>query len=308
MRSDNGQLMVTVICMTYNHELYIRECLEGFVSQITTFPYEVFVHDDASTDNTALIIREYESKYPHLFRVVYESENHYQKKDGSLSRIVREACKGKYVAFCEGDDYWTDPYKLQKQCDILESHPELNICTHEVGILRDNKIISQKAPRDSECIIPVEEVIMGDGGFVGTNSILMRTNVLSKYKLFEFTMLDYFMQISGSIPNGMYYINEQMSIYRRNSFGSWTQRVHSDKKNEEEHDQLLKKAFDSLNAETDFKYDGVIKEHYIKNEFIKLCGNPNRTIWEKQYRKYLFNMSFKERIRVVLRLLIRHKA
>ncbi|TGY67494.1 glycosyltransferase [Phocaeicola sartorii] len=114
--------LVTIQCLTYNHEPYIRQCLEGFVMQQTDFCFEVIVHDDASTDGTANIIREYEQKYPDIIKPIYEKENQYSKHDDSLIRIINEHTRGKYIAFCEGDDYWIDSLKLQKQVDFLEEH------------------------------------------------------------------------------------------------------------------------------------------------------------------------------------------
>ncbi|MDZ7821454.1 MAG: glycosyltransferase [Candidatus Marinimicrobia bacterium] len=114
--------------MTYNHEKFIRDAIEGFLMQKTSFPVEILIHDDASTDSTADIIREYERKYPHLIKPVYQLENQYSKKRGLITKIQNERTQGKYVAKCEGDDYWTDPGKLQKQVDFLESHPDHVLC------------------------------------------------------------------------------------------------------------------------------------------------------------------------------------
>lgn len=126
--------LVAIKCLVYNHEPYLRDCLEGFVMQQTNFPFVAIVHDDASTDNSAAIIREYEEKYPDIIKPIYEAENQYSKRDGSVGRIMDEAIDAtgaKYVAMCEGDDYWTDPLKLQKQVDFLEANPEYVICSHK---------------------------------------------------------------------------------------------------------------------------------------------------------------------------------
>lgn len=120
-------LMVTIRCTAYNHEPYIRDCLEGFVMQKTNFRFEAIVHDDASIDGTAAIIREYAEKYPDIIKPIFESENQYSKHDGSLNRIMNAHTCGRYVAYCEGDDYWTDPLKLQKQFDILEKNPNITM-------------------------------------------------------------------------------------------------------------------------------------------------------------------------------------
>ena len=128
------QPLVTIQCITYNHEPYIRQCLEGFVMQKTNFKFEAIVHDDASTDKTADIVREYAEKYPDIIKPIYETENQYSKSDGSLGRIMNAHTKGKYIALCEGDDYWTDPLKLQKQVDFLEANPEYVLTCHRYKI------------------------------------------------------------------------------------------------------------------------------------------------------------------------------
>ena len=129
--------LVVIKCLVYNHEPYLRDCLEGFVMQQTNFPFVAIVHDDASTDGSAAIIREYEEKYPDIIKPIYETENQYSKRDGSLMRIMNtaiDATGAKYVAMCEGDDYWTDPLKLQKQVDFMEVHSEYSITGHRYKI------------------------------------------------------------------------------------------------------------------------------------------------------------------------------
>ena len=116
-----NKILVSIKCAVYNHEPYLRQCLDGFVMQKTNFRFEAIVHDDASTDGSAAIIREYAEKYPDIIKPIYETENQYSKHDGSVDRIMDAVCKGKYIAICEGDDYWIDPLKLQKQVDMLNS-------------------------------------------------------------------------------------------------------------------------------------------------------------------------------------------
>ena len=144
MNVNNRPLMVTIRCITYNHEPYIRQCLESFVMQKTNFRFEAIVHDDASTDGTAAIIREFAEKYPEIIKPIYETENQYSKHDGSLARILNEHTHGKYVALCEGDDYWIDPNKLQIQVDFLESHPEYTMCFHNAFVCFGQVFNSEK--------------------------------------------------------------------------------------------------------------------------------------------------------------------
>ena len=129
-KMEDSGLKVTIQCTVYNHESFLRQCMDGFVMQKTNFRFEAIVHDDASTDGSAAIIREYAEKYPEIIKPIFEKENLYSKRDGSLRRVMYANTHGKYVAICEGDDYWTDPYKLQKQVDFLESHPGYVMCSH----------------------------------------------------------------------------------------------------------------------------------------------------------------------------------
>ena len=134
MLNNQERLLVSIQCLVYNHEPYLRQCLDGFVMQKTNFKFEAIVHDDVSTDNSAAIIREYAEKYPDIIKPIFETENQYSKHDGSLDKIMADACNGKYIALCEGDDYWIDPLKLQKQVDFMESNIAFSMCFHMVDI------------------------------------------------------------------------------------------------------------------------------------------------------------------------------
>ena len=131
---ESEPIMVSIRCLVYNHEPYIRQCLDGFVMQKTNFRFEAIVHDDASTDGTAAIIREYAEKYPDIIKPIFETENQYSKGNGALRKIMDAHMRGKYIALCEGDDYWIDPLKLQKQVDFLVSHQDYTMCFHDVNI------------------------------------------------------------------------------------------------------------------------------------------------------------------------------
>ena len=124
------QPKVIIRCLVYNHERFLRDCLDGFVMQRTNFPFKAVVHDDCSTDSSAAIIREYAEKYPDIIEPIYEKENLYSKRDGSLRQAMDKATlnRSPYVAYCEGDDFWIDPDKLQKQVDYLDTHPDVSMC------------------------------------------------------------------------------------------------------------------------------------------------------------------------------------
>lgn len=124
------EITVSIFCTVYNHEKYLRKCLDGFVSQKTDFKYEVIVHDDASTDLSPKIIEEYYKKYPDIFVPVIQKQNQCSQKIAIADDILFPLSKGKYIALCEGDDYWCNKYKLQKQYEYMENHSECLCCLH----------------------------------------------------------------------------------------------------------------------------------------------------------------------------------
>lgn len=215
MTEDTRPLMVSIRCTVYNHEPYLRQCLDGFVMQTTNFRFEAIVHDDASTDNSASIIREYAEKYPDIIKPIYETENQYSKHDGSLSRIVNAACKGKYIAMCEGDDYWIDPYKLQKQVDFMEKHPDYGLVyTNFKERLGDNL-------RDGTFPI-IEEDCLNDyllkKGFIPTPTTLYRSQLLlqmdSEYAKMGFLLGDAALWIQIMHVSKIKRLSDITSVYR----------------------------------------------------------------------------------------------
>ena len=136
---------VSVCCITYNHSKFIGQALESFLNQNTSFSYEILVYDDASNDGTIDILKEYELKYPQIIRVFYSSENQYSQGVRLLNlRYNLPRARGKYIATCDGDDFWTDPLKLQKQVDFLESNPEVVMCFHGFDRLENDKSTDSK--------------------------------------------------------------------------------------------------------------------------------------------------------------------
>lgn len=124
------EVKVSVICLAYNHEKYIRRSLNSMLQQETNFKFELIIHDDCSTDTTRQIIQEYHDKYPEQIKVILQDENQYQKGVAIVEKFMLPVASGKYIAFCECDDYWTDAKKLQLQYDYMESHSNCSLCCH----------------------------------------------------------------------------------------------------------------------------------------------------------------------------------
>ncbi|HTL08435.1 MAG TPA: glycosyltransferase [Chitinophagaceae bacterium] len=149
--------LVSVCVLTYNHEHFIRQCLEGIMMQKTDFPFEVIVGEDCSTDKTASIVAEFEHLYPGVIKPVY------QQKNVGGGRNAYECCyprlSGKYIAICEGDDYWTDAHKLQKQVDFLELHNDVVLCFHRVDSVDENdRFLSSQAVSNEVTIFSSEDI------------------------------------------------------------------------------------------------------------------------------------------------------
>lgn len=143
-------VLVSVICATYNHVSFISQCLEGLVNQQTSFDYEILINDDASTDGTADIVRDYAVRYPGKIRAVLQRENQYSRGVEISIGILYPLAEGKYIAECEGDDYWTDSLKLQKQVDYLETHPEVPMCYTSAKVYNNDREAFDKGVAGSE--------------------------------------------------------------------------------------------------------------------------------------------------------------
>lgn len=221
-----NEIMVSVICNAYNHEPYIAEALQSFVDQKTNFRFEVIVHDDASTDGTAHIIREYAEKYPDIIKPILEIENQHSKGKAITFGIDLPVTKGKYIAICEGDDFWTDVNKLQKQFDMMESDPEISLCCHA-----NNRIVASTKKQ-----INVMRSIIGQNGFIDYRDLLSESNFphLSSMMLKRsdyVNLPDTFRGLPvGDYPlrayllslGKIYYFDDVMSSYRVMSQSSWS--------------------------------------------------------------------------------------
>jgi glycosyltransferase involved in cell wall biosynthesis len=219
MKDENPPL-VSILCITYNHEKYITQAIEGFLMQKTTFPFEIIIHDDASTDNTAGIIKEYEAKYPYLFSNIYQTENLYSKTNRDILKIVFSAAHGKYIAICEGDDYWIDTDKLQKQVDFLEENPKFSAIGHQTEIIYENY------PGKTELFSGYSEQTLSKKKIVQsnvfhTNAIVFRKDALMKYDLtIAKHLVEHALFILIAQSGKFYILPDIMSVYRRHDYGA----------------------------------------------------------------------------------------
>lgn len=217
-------ILVSICCLTYNHKNYIRQCLDGFVMQKTSFAFEVLVHEDASSDSTGEILMEYELKYPNLFRCVYQKENQFLKQN-TLVNILFRMAKGKYLALCEGDDYWTDPYKLQKQVDFLESNPTYSAVFGSTQILMDEPqaptwALGHFDAKEDADLLLVD--FLKEKMPAHVSSILFRKDVLSPSFIKNFKDIvpgDRYLAAGCFLKGKVRYLAQPFSVYRRHAGG-----------------------------------------------------------------------------------------
>ena len=263
----NENIKVSIICNAFNHEKYIRQTLEGFIKQNTSFKFEVLIHDDASTDNTAEIIREFEREYPEIIKPIYQIENQYSKGIKITTQIQYPRAKGEYIAICEGDDYWCDYNKLQRQYDVMNNHPEIDMCAHRAETVHgaDDAHRGYQGPGDKDSLLTVDEVIVNEGGYLPTNSLFFRKDIVCvKDALSPHINLDYMLQVRGALRGGIYYLGDVMSVYRVCTPGSWTSRTRRHGARKRAINKRVKKFLVALNRETKFKYFGSISRVYVR--------------------------------------------
>lgn len=296
---------VSIVCDTYNHAPYIRRALDSFLLQQTEFSFEIIVHDDASTDETANIIREYEAARPDLFRCVYRTENAYSSDPKILEHYVFPLARGKYIAICEGDDYWTSPHKLQKQIAYMESHPECTLCVCAADLVDpDENWIGSNALSDQDMDIPTEDIIRGGGDFVATASIVAPTALAQNRALFcDMTDVDdAVLQIWFASNGTTHYFAEPMCAYRQAVPGSWTMSYHaSGREKQIRHHEGLARALRAFDESSGFRWHDAVDFNATYQEYEVLrMRNDLPALKKAPYRARYLSLPIKRRVRMHL--------
>lgn len=266
--------LVSIICNTYNHEKYIAQCIQGFLMQQTNFEFEILIHDDASTDGTQNIIRKFALVKPDVMLPILQTVNQYQLGINNWLEYQFPRARGKYIALCEGDDYWTDPYKLQKQVDFLEGNPEYSACFHNANVVDSNgKPIRVFHSERLKSSFDFEAIIQG--WFVPTASLLFRNNssIVESMKSMIPGIISgdrLLLALIGS--KGLIgYIDQNMSAYRKHEGGisSWGHRLTIFKSNVTLFKKLHKHFYPKYNkviTNQIFRWQGNLCNEYWKNK------------------------------------------
>ncbi len=218
--------LVSILCATFNQVDYIKDCLDGFLMQKVTFPIEIIVRDDASNDGTSEIVCQYEEKHPNLFRNIYESENQYSKGVRALP-VMKQQAKGKYIALCEGDDYWTDPDKLQKQVNFLESNLNFSGCCHRAKLLYpdENCEIDAYRPKSSTVLQTIDLLAYNP---IKTASMVIKQEALVEElpdSMIKLPMGDWPRWALSTLSGPIFELSDVMSVYRVHESGLWSRKT-----------------------------------------------------------------------------------
>ena len=227
---ENGACLVSILCTAYNHEAYLRDALDSFLMQRTDFPFEILVSDDASSDGTAAIIREYAEKYPGTVRPFLLEENLFSRGGNLYTDVLYPAARGVYAAFCEGDDYWTDPEKLQRQVDYMLAHPDCAAVAHNTtlhycdGSQADRPLIRRAGERD----LDLKTLLSGTSYSFHTSSLLARlADIIDPPDYYRVAQrsgfLDYALDLLLYTRGTVHYLDVCMSVYRiASGASSWS--------------------------------------------------------------------------------------
>lgn len=255
-------IKVSVCVPTYNHKDYIASMLDGALEQKTTFPFEIVIGDDGSTDGSQDIIRSYQEKYPDIIRAFLHQENQgpFEPREFAGRNNVLQllkACQGEYVAMCEGDDYWTDACKLQKQVDFMDNNPDFSICHHNMLVTYEDGSESHLFNKDNQPLVSTINDILHDRWFMATASWLYRNYFLTEnFAAWHATAAagDWALSIQLAAKGKIAYLPEVMGVYRKHSAGLSNVHSHSNKwflRNRKE-------MFENVNIWLDKKYDNTI--------------------------------------------------
>lgn len=301
-------ILVSIQCITYNHEKYISDAIESFLMQKTNFQYEILIGEDCSTDNTRKIVEKYANKYPDKIRLITSEKNVGIKMN---EKRLRDSSRGKYIALCEGDDYWTDPCKLQKQVDYMENHIECSMCFHAADRVKTNRE-------------PLGDFLgpYGKGNAIYKLSDIGGSFLATASKMYVKCLMDnppewYFVGEAGDFSSTLiildkgyaYYIDEVMSAYRVGVEGSCNDRLKKENNSIEKMEDYYKLRIVTLNKfneYTMFRHNKAIKKFNLASELeiLILKGKIKDKIKgfkNLQSKGYFDSVKMKEKIKIHFR-------
>ena len=264
------KIYISIVCPCFNQELYIKDAVDSFLSQETEYRFEIIIHDDASTDGTRDILLEYKKKYPSIIKLILQEENQYSQGK-QIAPLGVEHADGEYIALCEGDDFWIDKHKLQKQIVKLEKNKDINICFTAAYGLYSNGKVKLWCNYIKDQIFKLDSIILGGGAFMPTASIMIKKDIFNKLPDWFYSIApvgDYYLQMLSGVK-GAYYLHDTCVVYREMSNGSWsmTRKLKTEDNINHEYDRHLSCINSFFKSNIDFS--DLLKEQVLANIKLK---------------------------------------
>ena len=275
------EVLVSVLCITFNHQKYIRRCLDSMVNQKTDFRYEIIIHDDASTDGTPNIVREYAQRYPDLIIPILQKENQYSQGVDMINDYMFPKASGEYIVEIEGDDFWCDDHKLQLQVDAMRKHSECALSVHKTGTVDagGNKLSWQFPMMNLEEGVITTQKLMEltlnkDNWPFHLSSLMVTTGLFREYMEFEPVGFPRRFYKVGDLPRYLYYglkgdayyIDREMSVYTMES-GGFMSRMKADPEFARNVHQGYIDGLTEFDAFSDHKYSDLIAKMLVPRKF-----------------------------------------
>ncbi len=286
--SDWNKPQVTFMCTTYNQESYIEEAIIGFLNQKTTFPYEIIIHDDCSIDGTREVIEKYQKKYPNIIRSIFQVENQYSKGN-SVSEIAAHQARAEYIASCEGDDYWTNEDKIQKQFELMLSDSTISMIVTPGKVEVGGKILDKIEGFHGDHVktISAQDILNMRESLAPTASYFVKKEYLLKTKsLFRRAPVgDLFIELYCAANGKLVYLPEVSCVYRCMAKNSWSERMSRDIGNAVRHTESMKKI---INESKDIQgFENLDWSAKLSQSYFNLAALHFKSKKFTEYRKYI---------------------
>lgn len=274
-------MKVSICTITYNQEKFISQAIESFLSQKTNFDFEIIVSDDASTDNTKEILKSYSKKYPLLVKLVTRSKN-----VGMMQNLVEtlKRCTGEYIAFCEGDDYWTDENKLQKQADFLDANQDYSICFHKIKELDKDGNLTNPIMNNFDKNITYNFLEIAEYNVIHSPSVMWRGSIIDilPYWILQAPLGDFILHLLYANRGKTYFMSDTMAIYRKHPQGVWSQ-------NSAFANMVkLKWVVDKMDDYFSFKYHNAFySKRFLEDYYLTALEHFNSS---RDFKKYFHNL------------------
>lgn len=309
----NEEIIVSICCTTYNHGKYIAKTLDGLLNQKTNFDFEILIHDDASTDDTADIIKSYVKSNPSQIKPIYQNENQYKKGYPMNIKYNFPRARGEYIAICEGDDLWIDMHKLQKQVDYMKQNPTCTFC------FTNGKIKDAKNKKSDKIFIPYlkenKKYFNSESrkynlgklallGFIPTASFFFPKSNLKNLPSFYFNKYpagDMLLKLHATSLGYAYFMNDITCIYRTNVSGSaMTSWKKHDIKQIIKHNQDNIELIKEIDKFSNYKYSKELNSIKIDFEFNALHALSDKEILNnKRYLNKYKNLDSKSKFKLI---------